>query len=375
MKKHTKGFTLVEVLIGLSMSAAVFIIATNLIVTLLTSTNKARLLDDISIARNDIETDIGNNARFAENISFINGILSLDNLAYKIESGRLTKGASPLTAENISVENFEVIKRTNVTSVNAQGQGQGLTATYYDELNFQNLVDTRVDFEIDFDWGNAAPFSQMKPNNYSVRWTGQVEAPVSGRYTFYTQSDDGVRLWVDNKLLINNWTDHGLTINSGSINNLEKGKLYDIRLEYYQHFSGAAIRLGWSAQGLPNQIIPSEYLHETSSNASLEIIFDLIHRESLSVRDHVSLFISPRSGVVSAIEPAPTPTPTPTVTPVPTPTPTKSPTPVPTPTPVKTPTPRPTPTPYRTPSPTPVKTPTPVPTPRPTPVPTPKPGR
>jgi prepilin-type N-terminal cleavage/methylation domain-containing protein len=374
MNKHTKGFTLIEVLIGLSLSTAVFIIATNLVVTLLTSTNKARLLDEVSIARNDIETDISNNARFAENISFVNGILSLDNLNYKLDNGRLTKGGSPLTGENILVENFEVIKRTNVTAVNSAGQGQGLTATYYDELNFQSPVDNRLDFEVDFDWGNEPPFAQMQSNNFSVRWVGQVEAPVSGRFTFSTQSDDGVRLWVDNKLIIDNWTDHGVTINSGNIT-LEKGKLYDIRLEYYQKFAGAVIRLGWTAPGVAAQIIPSDYLHETSSNASLEINFDLVHRESSSVRDHVSLFISPRSGVVSAIEPAPTPTPTPTPSPVPTPTPVKTPKPSPTATPVRTPTPLPTATPYKTPKPTPVRTQTPVPTPVPTPEPTPKPGR
>ncbi len=366
MNKKLTGFTLIEVLVGLSLSAAVFIIATNLVVTLLNSTNKARLLDEVSIARNDIETDIGNNARFAENISFVQGVLSLDQLQYEVINGRLTKGGSPLTGENITIENFEVVKRSSILPVNAAGQGQGLTATYFDDVNFTTLVDTRLDFEIDFDWGTTPPFAQMQPNNYSVRWTGQIEAPVDGRYTFYTLSDDGVRLWIDNKLILDNWTSHTLTQNLTKIN-LEKGKLYDIRLEYYQKFGDAVISLQWSASapGINKQVIPSDYLHETSSSASLEINFDLIHKDSASVRDHVSLFISPRSGVISAVEPAPTPTPAPTATPLPTPTPTA--------TPVPTPTVMPTPTPFRTPTPSPK--PTPVPTPTPTPTPTPKPGR
>ena len=84
--------------------------------------------------------------------------------------------------------------------------------------------------------------------------------PSTGSYTFYTTSDDGVRLWVDNQLLINNWTDHGATENSGGIT-LTAGKKYDIKLEYYENGGAASIKLLWAPPGQAKQIIPQERLY------------------------------------------------------------------------------------------------------------------
>src|SRR6185503_19810160 len=67
---------------------------------------------------------------------------------------------------------------------------------------------TRVDATVNFQWSQGRPAPSLPLDRYSVRWSGQVEAPVAGAYTFYTRSDDGVRLWVDGQLLINHWSDH-----------------------------------------------------------------------------------------------------------------------------------------------------------------------
>ena len=56
---------------------------------------------------------------------------------------------------------------------------------------------TRIDPTVDFDWGTGSPAAAIGADTFSVRWTGQVQAPFSGTYTFYTVSDDGVRLWVN----------------------------------------------------------------------------------------------------------------------------------------------------------------------------------
>lgn len=93
-----------------------------------------------------------------------------------------------------------------------------------------------------------------------MRWTGWVHAPVTGVYTFYTTSDDGVRLWVNNQLLINNWTNHGVTENSGIIS-LTAGKKYDIRLEFYDNTGTAVITLSWLPPGQSKQIIPQARLY------------------------------------------------------------------------------------------------------------------
>ena len=65
--------------------------------------------------------------------------------------------------------------------------------------------------------GSGAPVSGFGVDTFSVRWTGEVVPQFSETYRFYTSSDDGVRLWVNNQQIVNNWTDHGTTENSGTI--------------------------------------------------------------------------------------------------------------------------------------------------------------
>jgi hypothetical protein len=140
------------------------------------------------------------------------------------------------------------------------GSGNGLHADYYDNIDFTGLAGTRVDNRVDFDWGGQAPFAGMDQDSFSVRWTGVVEAPTSGVYTFSTLSDDGVRLWVDGLLLINNWSDHAPAENSGSIV-LAGGQRYDIRVDYYERTGGAIMRLLWSSASTPKGIVPRDRLY------------------------------------------------------------------------------------------------------------------
>jgi hypothetical protein len=94
-----------------------------------------------------------------------------------------------------------------------------------------------------------------------ARWTGQVQAPVSGFYRFSTGSDDGVRLSIGGQVLIDNWTDHGYTLDSAAPIHLEAGQRYDVNLEFYENGGGAVIRLFWSHPGQPTQAIPQSRLY------------------------------------------------------------------------------------------------------------------
>jgi hypothetical protein len=81
----------------------------------------------------------------------------------------------------------------------------------------------------------------------------------SERSTFYTQSDDGVRLWVNDQLLIHQFVPQSLTEHSTSIQ-LEAGREYNIRLDYYERFGSASVKLLWSSASTPTQVIPPENL-------------------------------------------------------------------------------------------------------------------
>ncbi|MBB6051371.1 PA14 domain-containing protein [Armatimonas rosea] len=156
-----------------------------------------------------------------------------------------------------------VAKMVRVDPQYVPGTGTGLRGEYFTNYNYSFTgapTLTRVDATVNFDWGVGAPGTGLGINGFSTRWSGQVQAPVSGSYTFTTNSDDGIRLWVNGQQLINNWTDHGPTLNSGTLT-LTAGQRYDIKLEYYENGGGAIAQLFWSYPGQAQQIVPASALY------------------------------------------------------------------------------------------------------------------
>jgi hypothetical protein len=153
-----------------------------------------------------------------------------------------------------------------VTVNPALGTGTGLTARYYNDpstgaTKFTTLVRTRTDATVNFDWASGSPIpGVVKTDNFSARWTGQVQAPVTGNYTFSTVSDDGVRVWVNGVLRINNWTNHAPTTNTSAAIPLVAGTRYSIVMEYYERTGGAVARLRWAYPGQATQAIPQSRL-------------------------------------------------------------------------------------------------------------------
>ena len=149
--------------------------------------------------------------------------------------------------------------------------GTGLRGEYFNNkaLTAPSVL-TRTDPTIDFDWGNGTPANgTVNVDNFSVRWTGQVEAPVSGNYVFTTIADDGARLWVNNTLVIDNWNDHPPTTDNTQSIALTAGQKYSIRLEYYENAYGAVARLGWSYPGVSTSIIPQTRLYPATGGARI----------------------------------------------------------------------------------------------------------
>ncbi len=137
--------------------------------------------------------------------------------------------------------------------------GTGLQGDYYSDKALGTLVLTRVDPSVNFDWAYGSPDPKVAVDNFSIRWTGQVVPLYSETYTFYTQSDDGVRLWVNDQLLVDNWTGHAVTENKGQIA-LTAGQPANIRLEYYESGSNAVIKFLWSSTSQAKEILPQGQL-------------------------------------------------------------------------------------------------------------------
>jgi alpha-D-xyloside xylohydrolase len=124
---------------------------------------------------------------------------------------------------------------------NAEGKQGCLTGEYYSGLNFDLFKYKKNDSIIEFRFGDGGP-DRLPVDSFSIRWTGKFKATSSGLYKFKTWSDDGVRLWVNDQLIIDKWIPRNATLYSGTIE-LEAGKMYNIKFEYFEHSYGATVIL------------------------------------------------------------------------------------------------------------------------------------
>jgi hypothetical protein len=169
--------------------------------------------------------------------------------------GLVTRGWDNRTADVVA--DYDYFDLTG-----ARVLGNGLKGEYFDNMTLEGPpVVTRLDPQVDFAWGEDSPAPEIAPDQFSVRWTGQVEAPATADVTFHTLSDDGIRLWVNDQLLVDNWTDHGPTWDDSVPIFLTAGQRYTLTLEYYENGGSAEAHLEWSSPSMPQQVIPSGWLY------------------------------------------------------------------------------------------------------------------
>ncbi|MCX7749642.1 MAG: S8 family serine peptidase [Clostridia bacterium] len=130
------------------------------------------------------------------------------------------------------------------------GNGTGLKAEYFDDLNMNNLKLTQNE-NVSFNWGTGSPHSTINSDTFSVRWQGEVEAKYSEEYTFYASHEGEAKLWIDGKLIFDATTSEC----SGKIT-LEAGKYYPICLEYYENAGNASVNLLWSSASQSKETVP-----------------------------------------------------------------------------------------------------------------------
>ncbi len=141
-------------------------------------------------------------------------------------------------------------------TINVQNGGTaGFVGEYYDNMDFTAPVLTRVDSSINFDWGTGAPDPSIGVDTFSVRWRGTVHPRYTGNYTFTVEADDGVRLWINGNLLIDQWHDQGPTRYSTTLP-VVADQGYDVVMEYYENGVGAVARLLWSSAQQAEEAIP-----------------------------------------------------------------------------------------------------------------------
>ena len=129
----------------------------------------------------------------------------------------------------------------------------GLRARYYRDRSFQSVAVERVDRDVDFDWQNSAPARGVPRDGFAVRWEGYLRAPRAGDYTLFIVSNDGVRVDLGGRRVIDHWRNMGYENWYGFQDvTLDEG-LHEIVIEYYDHRGGARIlcRLGEDGEEKP----------------------------------------------------------------------------------------------------------------------------
>jgi hypothetical protein len=135
----------------------------------------------------------------------------------------------------------------------------GLKAEYFDATDLTGTpVVTRIDPKVDFTWALAEPVPGVG-DTFSVRWKGTIAPRYTERYTLYVTSDDGVRLYIDGQLVIDDWRMHSATTNHAEVD-LVAGRKHEIELEYYDGMRHAIARLEWKSASQAREIVPTERL-------------------------------------------------------------------------------------------------------------------
>jgi hypothetical protein len=143
-------------------------------------------------------------------------------------------------------------------SFTTTGPGGGVKGEYFNGTTpMGEPALTRLDPSIDFNWGDpGGPGTPIGTDQFSVRWTADLEIAVADTYTFITNTDDGARLWLNDEQIIEQWWDQAPTDAVSAPVALEPG-VYPLRMEYYENLGGAVAHLFWQTPTVAREIIPA----------------------------------------------------------------------------------------------------------------------
>lgn len=145
------------------------------------------------------------------------------------------------------------------------GIGNGLRGLFYANTTLSGtpVVDITANAPVNYNWVKSAPYNGV-PGDFSARWIGRIKAPVTGTYYLGTYADDGVRVYLNDTLVVDDWNVHGVGDRFvGRPVNLIAGEIYSIRLDYFDNGGKAQISLQWLVPGKDWQIIPPDVLYGT----------------------------------------------------------------------------------------------------------------
>lgn len=171
----------------------------------------------------------------------------------------------------------------------SSGNQKGLQGNYFPNSDLKgNPAFEKQDEELNFKWTLYSPDPEkLQPDNYSIRWTGKLEAPASGKYQLGLRGNDGFRLYLNGKLLIDNWEKLSYTTKTVDIDFIKNQK-YDLTVEFHENRGEANIELIWN-YGLSDYQKDFNEALQRAQNADYLIITAGIHEGEFQDRSSLSL--------------------------------------------------------------------------------------
>lgn len=177
-----------------------------------------------------------------------------------------------VSAEGVSLDPMPTVPVPSKLLRTPDGKEAGLRGEYFNNHDLKGPpAFVRTDAAIDFDFGNGGPDPRLGVDNFSIRWTGTFTPPESRSYLLGTISDDGTRLYLDDKLIVDNWGNHGMVQVVDQVV-LEAGKSYAIRIEFYEDGGGAGAQFVWQDPPHPMPQPTIEQAVDTAKNADAVIL-------------------------------------------------------------------------------------------------------
>ncbi len=136
---------------------------------------------------------------------------------------------------------------------------EGLRAEYFADTELKDLRLTRVDPSIDFYWPDQGSPDPAVPKDFSVRWTGHLQPLYTERYTLYLRVNDGGRVWIDDKLIIDHWAGSPGELRADV--DLVANRKHAIKVEFKDTSYAGSARLAWSSRQQSSQMIPPARLY------------------------------------------------------------------------------------------------------------------
>lgn len=176
------------------------------------------------------------------------------------------------SAPGISMDNYKTVPLPSSFLRTPDGKDEGLLGEYYNNTDYSGKpAFTRVDKGIDFDWAGVGPGGGLGGSNYSIRWTGTFTPTETKTYKLAITSDDGSLLYIDDKLVGDNGGAHGEVTVPAPVE-MEAGRTYRIRIDYYQGGGNAAMHLGWKDPADLSKDPSIEDAVETARRAEVAVV-------------------------------------------------------------------------------------------------------